>query len=60
MLFSRFLLATGMTKLSLAVYSVKDEYSGENFFNMFNFDTVYSPSSSCYPISKTHFLHTVL
>ncbi|KAI4197454.1 MAG: hypothetical protein LQ350_005893 [Teloschistes chrysophthalmus] len=44
MLFSRFLLATGMTKLSLAVYSVKDEYSGENFFNMFNFDTFDDPT----------------
>ncbi|KAI4251471.1 MAG: hypothetical protein LQ352_004833, partial [Teloschistes flavicans] len=42
--FSHLLLATGLAKLCLAIYSVKDEYSGENFFNMFNFDTFDDPT----------------
>ncbi|KAL8640477.1 MAG: hypothetical protein Q9228_002604 [Teloschistes exilis] len=44
MLFFHLLLAAGLAKLSLAIYSVKDDYSGENFFNMFNFDTFDDPT----------------
>ncbi|KAL8726624.1 MAG: hypothetical protein Q9181_005973, partial [Wetmoreana brouardii] len=42
--FSHILLASGLAQLGLAVYSVKDEYSGESFFDMFNFDTFDDPT----------------
>ena len=38
--FSTLILGAGLAQLGLAQYSLKDEYSGDNFANMFNFDTV--------------------
>lgn len=39
---SSLLLTTGLAPLGLAAYSIKDDYSAHNFFNMFTFDTVRS------------------
>lgn len=33
-------LGVGLVPLALAAYSVQDDYSGDNFLNMFTFDTV--------------------
>lgn len=43
--FAQLLLASRLAQLGLATYSVKDDYSADNFFNMFNFETVYLFSS---------------
>ena len=40
MYFSNLFLAGGIAQLGLAAYSIKDDYSADNFFNMFTFDTV--------------------
>lgn len=37
---STFLLGAGLAQLGLAAYTLKDDYSGNNFANMFSFDTV--------------------
>ena len=34
------LAAAGLAEIAAAAYSVLDDYSGNNFFNMFTFDTV--------------------
>ncbi|KAL8690262.1 MAG: hypothetical protein Q9224_004446 [Gallowayella concinna] len=44
MRFSSLLLITGMAQLGLATYSIKDDYSADNFFNMFTFDTYDDPT----------------
>ena len=41
---SNVLLGAGLAHLGLATYTLKDDYSGNNFANMFSFDTV-SPDS---------------
>jgi len=38
--FSDILLGAGLVQLGLATYTLKDDYSGNNFANMFSFDTV--------------------
>ena len=38
--FSNLLLGAGLVPLALAAYVVEDDYSGNNFFDMFTFDTV--------------------
>lgn len=38
--FTPLLLVGTLAKSSLAAYAIKDDYSADNFFNMFNFDTV--------------------
>lgn len=40
MLFSDIFLGAGLVQLGLATYTLKDDYSGNNFANMFSFDTV--------------------
>ncbi len=32
--------AVGLAEIAAAAYSVLDDYSGNNFFNMFTFETV--------------------
>ncbi|KAI4234342.1 MAG: hypothetical protein L6R40_006763 [Gallowayella cf. fulva] len=41
---SSLLLTTGLAPLGLAAYSIKDDYSAHNFFNMFTFDTYDDPT----------------
>ncbi|KAL8715378.1 MAG: hypothetical protein Q9220_000711 [cf. Caloplaca sp. 1 TL-2023] len=41
---SSLLVAAGLTRLGLAAYSIKDDYSADNFFNMFTFDTEDDPT----------------
>ena len=38
--FSTLLAAGGLVRLALASYSLADDFSGQNFFNGFNFETV--------------------
>ena len=38
--FSTLLALGGFAQLGLAGYSLKDNYSSDKFFDMFNFDTV--------------------
>ena len=38
--FSTILLGAGLAQFGLATYNLKDDYSGNNFANMFSFDTV--------------------
>ena len=38
--FTTLLAAGGLVRLASAAYSLTDDYSGNNFFNMFNFETV--------------------
>ena len=40
MQFSTLLFACGLVPLALARYDLRDDYSGDNFFSMFTFDTV--------------------
>ncbi|KAI4117239.1 MAG: hypothetical protein LQ338_007586 [Usnochroma carphineum] len=42
--FTRLLLTGALTKLGLAAYSVQDDYSAANFFNMFDFNTFDDPT----------------
>ncbi|KAL8708831.1 MAG: hypothetical protein Q9225_007538 [Loekoesia sp. 1 TL-2023] len=42
--FTPLLLAGVLAELGLAAYSIKDDYSADNFFNMFNFDTFDDPT----------------
>ena len=51
--FSKVLLGAGLAHLGLAAYTLKDDYSGNNFANMFSFDTV-SPRFSSWEWS-THY-----
>ncbi|KAI4160379.1 MAG: hypothetical protein LQ342_005790 [Letrouitia transgressa] len=44
MIFSSLLLAGGLVQLGLAAYSVKDDYSGDKFFDMFSFNTFDDPT----------------
>ncbi|KAL8806317.1 MAG: hypothetical protein Q9200_005097 [Gallowayella weberi] len=44
MRFSLVLVVTGMAQLGLATYIIKDDYSADNFFNMFTFDTYDDPT----------------
>lgn len=46
--FSDLLLGAGLVQLGLATYALKDDYSGNNFANMFSFDTV-GPHSAFVP-----------
>ena len=38
--FSTLLAAGGLVRLASAAYSLADDFSGQNFFNGFNFETV--------------------
>lgn len=38
--FSTTFLSAGLASVALAAYTVQDDYSGNNFFGMFRFDTV--------------------
>lgn len=42
---STLLFACGLAPFALAAYSVQDDYSGNNFFSMFTFDTENDPTS---------------
>ncbi|KAL9594068.1 MAG: hypothetical protein Q9219_007233 [cf. Caloplaca sp. 3 TL-2023] len=44
MLATSLLLAGVLAKTGLAAYSIQDDYSAANFFNMFNFDTFDDPT----------------
>ncbi len=50
--FTPLLLASGMARLGVAVYSVRDDYSVDNFLNMFNFDTVRSLNRTDQALAK--------
>lgn len=39
------LLSGGLVPLAFAGYALRDDYSGNNFFNKFTFDTVRASSS---------------
>ena len=43
--FSTLLLSYGLAPLALTAYSIQDDYSGNNFFSMFTFDTENDPTS---------------
>ena len=43
--FSTLFVAAGLTKTALAAYSLVDDYSGANFFNMFDFYTGSDPTN---------------
>lgn len=43
--FSTLLFSCGLAPLALAAYSIQDDYSGNNFFAMFSFDTENDPTS---------------
>lgn len=45
--FYNILLGAGLAQLGLATYTLKDDYSGDNFANMFTFFTV-SPNLSSF------------
>ena len=43
--FSTLVLCYGLAPLALAAYSIQDDYSGNNFFSKFTFDTFNDPTS---------------
>lgn len=55
MYLSTLLTLGGFAQLGLAGYSLKDNYAPDNFFNMFNFDTVsyFIRSDSIYPFARS-------
>ena len=43
--FSTLLFGCGLAPFALAAYSIQDDYSGNNFFSMFTFDTENDPTN---------------
>lgn len=53
---STLLIGAGLAHVAIANYAVQDDYSGNNFFSMFNFDTVSFLSRSLPITCPTHSL----
>lgn len=50
--FSTFLAAGGLVRLASAAYSLADDFSGDSFFNGFDFFTVCFHTSRCMDLAK--------